>query len=106
MNSKALKDVKVLDFTHYVSGPYCTKLLGDYGADVIKIERPITGDPCRHLPPFEEARQSPQTGLLFKYLNTNKKSLEIDLKSEFGRNTVEQLAMDTDILVEISDPVF
>ena len=100
MNSKALKDVKVLDFTHYVSGPYCTKLLGDYGADVIKIERPITGDPCRHLPPFEEASQSPQTSLLFQYLNTNKKSLELDLKSEFGRNAIEQLATYTDILVE------
>ncbi|MFL2759403.1 MAG: CaiB/BaiF CoA transferase family protein [Dehalococcoidia bacterium] len=100
MNSKALKDVKVLDFTHYISGPYCTKLLGDYGADVIKIERPIKGDPCRKLPPFEEAKESPQTSLLFKYLNTNKRSVELDLKSDFGRKAIEQLAVDTDILVE------
>ncbi len=100
MNPKALKDVKVLDFTHYVSGPYCTKLLGDYGADVIKIERPVRGDPCRELPPFEKASQNPQTSLLFKYLNTNKKSVELDIKSDFGRNAIERLAMDTDILVE------
>ena len=58
MNPKALKDVKVLDFTHYISGPYCTKLLGDYGADVVKIERPTEGDPCRKLPPFEETKET------------------------------------------------
>lgn len=100
MDSKALQDVKVLDFTHYVSGPYCTKLLGDYGADIVKIERPSEGDPCRKLPPFEETSRAPEESLLFKYLNTNKKSIELDLKSDFGRNAIEQLAMDTDILVE------
>ena len=67
MDSKALQDVKVLDFTHYVSGPYCTKLLGDYGADIVKIERPIEGDPCRKLPPFEETSRAPEESLLFKY---------------------------------------
>ena len=100
MNSKALKDVKVLDFTHYVSGPYCTKLLADYGADVVKIEPPIKGDPGRRLTPFEKSSQGHRTSLLFKYLNTNKKSVELDLKSNYGRKAIEQLAVDADILVE------
>ena len=49
---QALSDVKVLDLTHHISGPYCTKLLADYGADVIKVEKPGTGDPARRMGPF------------------------------------------------------
>lgn len=49
---QALSDVKVLDLTHHVAGPYCTKLLADYGADVVKVERPDGGDPARRFGPF------------------------------------------------------
>ena len=48
----ALEGVRVVDLTHQIAGPYCTKLFADYGADVLKIERPGSGDPTRSLPPF------------------------------------------------------
>ena len=100
MNPQALKNVRVLDLTHYISGPYCTKLLGDFGADVIKIENPLVGDPCRKMPPFDEANPNSNDSLLFQYLNTNKKSVELDLKSDLGHLAAEKLVKDSDILVE------
>ncbi len=100
MNPQALKNVRVLDLTHYISGPYCTKLLGDFGADVIKIENPLVGDPCRKMPPFDEANPNSNDSLLFQYLNTNKKSVELDLKSDLGHLAAEKLVRDSDILVE------
>jgi crotonobetainyl-CoA:carnitine CoA-transferase CaiB-like acyl-CoA transferase len=51
MQQQALSDVKVLDLTRYIAGPYCTKLLADYGADVIKVERLPDGDPARKVSP-------------------------------------------------------
>ena len=100
MKPQALKNVRVLDLTHYISGPYCTKLLGDFGADVIKIENPLVGDPCRKMPPFDEANPNSNDSLLFQYLNTNKKSVELDLKSDFGHLAAEKLVRNSDILVE------
>ena len=52
MADQALSDMRVIDLTHFISGPVCTKLLADYGADVIKIERPGTGDGARRMAPF------------------------------------------------------
>ena len=60
MPPQALDDVLVLDLTHYIAGPYCTKLLADYGARVIKIERPDGGDPCRRLGPFPDDVPHPE----------------------------------------------
>ena len=95
-----LEGVKVIDLTHYFSGPYCTKLLATLGAEVIKIERPGSGDPIRQLPPFANQRLPGESGAWFLYLNTSKKSLTLDLKSEKGRELVLELARSVDILVE------
>ena len=95
-----LEGVKVIDFTHYFAGPYCTKLLATLGADVIKIERPGSGDPIRSLPPFSSPRLPGESGAWFLYLNTSKKSVSLDLKSEKGREIVLKLIEGADIVVE------
>ena len=99
LQDRALQGVRVLDLTHYVAGPYCTKLLADFGAEVIKVER-TQGDPARSLPPFANDDPHPERSLLFAYLNTNKKSVSLNLKSPTGRSLFENLLIDTDILVE------
>lgn len=91
--------MRVLDLTHHVAGPYCTKLLADFGAGVIKVERP-DGDPARRLPPFPDDEPHPERSLLFAYLNTSKKSITLDLKTPTGRSLFEKLLIDSDILVE------
>ena len=85
MPPQALDDVLVLDLTHYIAGPYCTKLLADYGARVIKIERPDGGDPCRRLGPFPDDVPHPEKSGLFLHLNTNKESVTLNLKLLRGR---------------------
>ena len=72
MFDQALEGVKVLDLTQYIAGPFCTKLMADYGADVIKVERPDGGDPARHLGPFHEDDAHHEKSGLFLQLNTNK----------------------------------
>ena len=71
---KALSGVKVLDLTHYIAGPYCSKLLADFGADVIKIEQP-GGDPARNMAPFYHDERHIENSLLFFYLNTSKQGI-------------------------------
>ena len=104
MPESALDGVKVLDLTHHVAGPYCTKLLADFGADVVKIERPLTGDPARRMAPFYHDEPDPEKSLLFAYLNTSKQSITLNLKSEDGRGILLQLAQEADILVENFSP--
>ena len=69
-----LDDVRVIDLTHTSAGPYCTRVLADYGADVIKVERP-GGDPARSLPPFPDDEPHPERSGTFLFLNTNKRSV-------------------------------
>ena len=99
-----LEGVKVIDLTHYFSGPYCTKLLATLGAEVVKVERPGSGDPIRQLPPFASNRLEGESGAWFLYLNTSKKSITLDLKSERGREIILELARSADILVENFSP--
>jgi len=99
----ALHGVKVLDLTHHIAGPYCTKLLADFGAQVIKIER-RGGDPAREMPPFYHDEKHPEKSLLFLYLNTAKRSVTLNLKSDRGIHILRELAKDADILVENFSP--
>ena len=100
----ALSKIRILDLTHLVAGPYCTKLLADFGAEVIKVERAEGGDKARYLPPFKDNLQGPEHSLLFQYLNTNKKSVTLDLKSKIGKKAFFDLVDHCDLLVENFKP--
>ena len=100
MADGALSHVRVLDFTTQVAGPYCTKLIADYGADVIKVERPGTGDAARGLGPFPGDIPHLEKSGLFLHLNTNKRSITLDLKSKSGQKIAKQLAAEVDLVVE------
>ena len=100
MTTGALAGVKVIDLTHHIAGPYATKLLADHGADVLKIERP-GGDPGRRLPPFFHDEPHQEKSLPFLYLNTNKRSITLNLKSDEGRGILMDLLADADALAII-----
>ena len=104
MPSQALSDIKVLDFTQHVAGPYCTKLMADQGADVIKVERPGAGDLARRLGPFPGDVPHPEKSGLFLHLNTNKRGVTLDLATAAGRNIALQLAAEADVVVESFRP--
>ncbi|MDP6716290.1 MAG: CoA transferase, partial [SAR202 cluster bacterium] len=99
MFDNALEGVRVLDLTHHVAGPQCTKLLADYGADVIKVERP-SGDPARSMGPFQNDVPHPEKSGLFLHLNTNKRSMTVNLKHANGLGIVKELARESDIVIE------
>ena len=104
MSDSVLKGIKVIDLTQHIAGPYCTKLLADYGADVIKVERPDGGDPARRMGPFPGHEPNPEKSGIFLYLNTNKKGITLDLKSDAGRDALLELVRDADVLVESYSP--
>ena len=99
MTERALEGVKVLDLTHHIAGPYCTKLMADFGAEVLKVERP-GGDPARRMAPFLHDEADPEKSLVFAYLNTNKQSVTLNLKSEKGIQVLKSLVEESDVLVE------
>ena len=89
-----LAGLRVIDFSHVYQGPVGTQILADFGADVIKVERPGSGDWSRAWGPFVKGVSLP-----FANLNRNKRSLTVDLKSEEGRELVGRLLADADVLV-------
>jgi len=101
---QALSDMKVLDFTQHVAGPYCTKLLADFGADVIKIEKPGEGDSSRRLGPFPGDIPDAEKSGMFVHLNTNKRSVSLNLACDTGRKICLDLVKDVDIVVESFRP--
>ena len=100
MSEGALEGLRILDLTQGVAGPYCTKLLSDYGADVLKIERPEGGDPARRAGPFPDDEPHPERSGLFLDLNTGKRSVTLNLKTESGQRILRRLAADSDAVVE------
>lgn len=91
---KPLAGMRVLDFTSMIAGPYCTRLLADCGAEVLKVEEPH-GDHMRSRPPLREGHST-----YFGHLNAGKKSVVLDLKSDKGREAARQLAAGSDVVVE------
>ncbi|MCC6472502.1 MAG: CoA transferase [Burkholderiales bacterium] len=100
----ALAGLRVLDLGHQIAGPYCARLLADQGAEVIKVERPGTGDVSRAMGPYAGGEPHPEKSLTFLYLNYNKRSLTLDLKKAEGRRILLALAQQADVLVENFEP--
>jgi formyl-CoA transferase len=98
--TKPLEGVRIIDFTHVQAGPACTQLLGFYGADVIKVERPGSGDVTR-----SQLRDIPGAdALYFTMLNGNKRSLTLDTKTPEGKEVLEAMIKTSDVLVENFGP--
>ena len=91
-----LDGVRVLDLTQIMAGPYCTMMLADMGADVVKVEKPNGGDDTRRMgPPFIEGESAAFLGI-----NRNKRSIVIDLRSDSGRELAQHMARESDVLVQ------
>lgn len=92
---KALEGIRVLDFTRVLAGPFCTMMLADLGAEVIKVERPGTGDDSRHFGPFVGEESA-----YFMSINRNKKSITLNLKDPAAVGIVKRLIKNVDVVVE------
>ncbi len=97
---KALEGVRVLDLTRALAGPYCTMMLGDYGADVVKIELPGAGDDTRHWAPPYIGEES----AYFLSINRNKRSITLNLRHPHGKQIFMEMAKDADVVVENFTP--
>ncbi|MDB5959950.1 MAG: formyl-CoA transferase, partial [Massilia sp.] len=90
-----LAGIRILEMGSLIAGPFAAKILGEFGAEVIKIEPPVTGDPLRKWRKLHEG-----TSLWWQVQSRNKKSVAVDLKSEKGRELVRKLACSCDIVIE------
>lgn len=99
----ALEGVRVLDLAEGIAGPLASRLLGDFGAEVVKLESPA-GDPARQWPPLLDDGPEAERSLLFAYLNWNKRGLVASLGSAEGRALVEALVRRSDIVIESGKP--
>jgi crotonobetainyl-CoA:carnitine CoA-transferase CaiB-like acyl-CoA transferase len=96
----ALQGLKVVDLTMMLAGPFCTMLLADQGADVIKVE-PVAGDGTRRMGPYpKETGRHSAYGAYFQSINRGKRSIGVDLKSAAGKATIRRLVSSADVLVE------
>ena len=103
VNQGALPHIKVLDLSRVLAGPWCTQMLADLGADVVKVERPGAGDDTRHWgPPFLQDAQGQDTSqaAYFTACNRNKRSVAIDMAQPQGQALIRQMALQSDVLVE------
>lgn len=96
-----LSGVRILDMTRVMAGPFATMILGDLGAEVIKVEKPITGDDTRHWgPPFLDGKDGSRESAYFLCLNRNKQSIAVDITKTEGRDVIWDLAKESDVLIE------
>lgn len=94
--NKPLSGIRVVDFTRFFAGPYCAQLLGDLGAEVVKLEMPGTGDPLRlQGPPFVHGN-----GITYYATNRNKRSITVDLQTPGGQKLARELCMKADVVLE------
>ncbi|MBN1243855.1 MAG: CoA transferase [Spirochaetales bacterium] len=93
--AKPLEGIRVLDLTRVLAGPFCTMLLSDLGAEIVKVEAPVVGDDSRHFGPFRNGKS-----LYFLNVNRGKESICIDLKNPAGKKLLVDLAKECDVVVE------
>lgn len=96
----ALSGFRILELSEDVAGEYCGKLLADFGADVIKLEKPGEGSPTRRMSPFAAQGADPERSGLFAYLNTNKSSVALDLTTAEGKATLAKLLERVDAVID------
>src|SRR5512136_572236 len=100
MNRQALAGIKVVEFSDFVCGPYCGKLLSYMGAEVIKIEKPGLGDKARSWGPFPQDLPHPEKSGLFLFLNTNKSGITLNIETAAGKKIFRELLKWADVLIE------
>ncbi len=104
MDKEALSGLKMLEYSEFISGPYCGKLLADLGTEVIKVERPGLGDKARQWGPFPQDLPHPEKSGLFLCLNTNKLGITLNLETVAGRKIFKALLKKVDVLIEANPP--
>lgn len=104
MSKEAISGLKVVEFSEFISGPYCGKHLADFGAEVIKVEKPGLGDKARNWGPFPEDIPHPEKSGLFLFLNTNKLGVTLNLETATGVKIFKDLAKWADVLIEDCPP--
>ncbi|HEY4910332.1 MAG TPA: CaiB/BaiF CoA-transferase family protein, partial [Methylomirabilota bacterium] len=102
--SLPLEGVRVLDLSRLLPGGFCSLLLADFGAEVLKVEDTGMGDYIRWAPPYYDGADDSAKSALFLSLNRNKRSIRIDLKSEAGREVLLRLVHDYDVVLESFRP--
>ena len=93
---KSLQGIRILDLTTFMTGPFASMILGDLGAEIIKIEPPGTGDNSRQIPPYFHKGES----LYYISLNRNKKSMTLNLKADKGRQIIYELVKKADVVID------
>ena len=104
MSEQALSGLKIVEYGSFVSAPYCTKLMADLGAEVIKVEEPGSGDESRRYGPFLNDEPDPEKSGLFLYLNTNKMGITLNAKTKTGQKILKRLLEEADVFVENNPP--
>ncbi|MCX5995390.1 MAG: CoA transferase [Chloroflexi bacterium] len=104
MAKRALSGLKVVEYGSFVSAPYCTKLMADLGAEVVKVEEPGKGDESRDYGPFPDDVPHHERSGLFLYLNTNKLGITLNVRTATGKAILEELLKRADVFVENNPP--